>query len=426
MNRFTLTINTTTSPLHRLFPALLAAVCATTAAFAQSQPDLPKRGLCANKLSPEDIKALEPGVGWWYNWYHETNDGVRGGSMLFIPMIWDEAPDRLSGAENFLRRSPKPPMLFAINEPNLTGQANLAPQDAVEPWKKISRLAKSRGIPLIGPHMAIGAPGNEIVNGWDPIQNKRRNLSYMIDWMDAFFHYVDPATVDGIGLHAYGNIHELKWSVGELYKKYNKPVWMTEFAWWDAKDVADEAAYMIEALDFLERSPQVAGYAWFKERMGRGPTKLNLLVEGKPGELTKLGKIYVNFPTHDPKFFAKVPGRIEAEADTTMSGVKPALTTDPGGKFEVGDIDAGDWMDYQIDVAAAGRYRLDLRHQGGNAVDMKVLCDGREVGAVKGPGASGEWKTTGAEITLPAGRHTLRLQAVGGGYALNWLELTRR
>ncbi|MFH1497880.1 MAG: cellulase family glycosylhydrolase [Verrucomicrobiota bacterium] len=420
-------MKTTTVPsaLRRAFPFLLAAACATAGLDLQAQTAVPKRGLCANKLSPEDIKALEPGVGWWYSWYHETNDGVRGSPMQFIPMIWDEAPDRLTGAENFLRRSPKPPLLFAINEPNLTGQANLAPQDAVESWNKISRLAKSRGIPLIGPHMAIGAPGNEIVNGWDPIQNKRRNLSYMIDWMDAFFHYVDPATVDGLGLHAYGNIHELKWSVGELHKKYNKPVWMTEFAWWDAKDTAEEAAYMIEALDFLERDPRVAGYAWFKERMGRGPTKLNLLEEGKPGELTKLGKIYVHFPTHDPKFFAKVPGRIEAEADTTMSGVKPALTTDPGGKFEVGDIDAGDWMDYQIEVAAAGRYRLDLRTRGGRPVAMKVHCAGRQIGALKGEASPETWQTIGTEVTLPAGRHTLRLEAEGGGYALNWLELKR-
>lgn len=411
--------------IRRFIPALVAALLAAVPAEA-----LPRRGLCANKLSAEDFKALEPGVGWWYNWYHENKDAVRGTSVKFIPMIWNEAPDRIAGATSYLRGDKDAPMLFAINEPNLTGQANLSPKDAVESWNKIAALAKARGVPLIGPHMAIGAPTNEIVKGYDPIQKKERNLSYMNDWLDAFFHYVDPATVDGIGLHAYGNIHELKWAVGEMHKKYGKPVWLTEFAWWDARDVAAEAEYMIEALDFLERDPRVAGYAWFKERMGKGPTKLNLLEEGTPGQLTRLGKIYVSFPTHDPAFFHRVPGKIEAEADTTMSGVKPSLTTDPGGKFEVGDIDAGDWMDYQIEVAAAGSHRLDLRLSGGRAVEVRVLCDGREIGRVKSPAVTGAeasaWRTVGADVTLPAGRHTLRLEAVVGGLTLNWLELARR
>jgi hypothetical protein len=401
---------------------LLLAACGPLV----SAQTLPKRGLCANKLAPEDIKALEPGVGWWYSWFHESNDIVRGSPMKFVPMIWTAGQDRIDGAAAFMRRDSSAPMLFAINEPNLTGQANMEPKAAADSWDKIVRVAKARNLPLIGPHMAIGAPGNEIVYGWDPVQNKKRNLSYMIDWLDAFFHYVDPSKVDGIGLHAYGNVGELKWAVEEIYKKYQKPVWLTEFAWWDAKDTAAEAAYMIEALDFLERNPHVAGYAWFKNRMGAG-NKLSLMVQDKPGQLTKLGKIYVNFPTHDPAYYAPVPGRIEAEADTTMSGVKPSLTTDPAGKFEVGDIDGGDWMDYQVNVAAAGRYRFDVRSSG-RPVAIKLLCDGRETGVLKGAASatSTDWRTEGVEVTLPAGRHVLRVLSESSGAVINWIEFSRK
>ncbi len=33
-----------------------------------------KRGICLNKFSAEDFKAVAPGVSWYYNWHYETKD----------------------------------------------------------------------------------------------------------------------------------------------------------------------------------------------------------------------------------------------------------------------------------------------------------------------------------------------------------------
>ena len=414
-------------PLHSrlirvLFSLLVSMAWAMTLAPSVHAAVSAKRGVCANKLSPGDFAALQPGVSWWYNWFHDDHGTSAG--LVFQPMIWNGGVDRVAGARAYLESHPKPRMLMALNEPNLRGQANLAPKDAAAAWLEISRLAKEKGVALVGPHMAIGAPGNEIVTGWDPVQNKERNLSYMIDFLDAFFHYVDPATVDGIGIHCYGNAGELKWAVGELYKKYHKPIWVTEFAQWDARDAYGEVEYMIEAVDFLERSPQVAGYAWFKERMGKG-NKMSLLAEDS-GKLTKLGRLYVHMPVHDAAVFYSVPGRVEAEADVRMSGVSMEMTSDTDGWFDVSHIDAGDWMDYQLDVAVAGTYNVAVRLASASPAAMRILQNNVELAKVDVAHPQGEqsWETANVVVRLPAGRQTIRVEAKTAGFALNWLEFT--
>jgi hypothetical protein len=260
--------------------------------------------------------------------------------------------------------------------------------------------------------------------GFDPVQNKERNLSYMIDFLDAFFFYAGKDSVDGIGIHCYGNAGELKWAVGELYKKYGKPIWVTEFAQWGAKDAFAEVEYMMETVDFMERSPQVAGYAWFKERMGKG-NKMSLLAE-ESGKLTKLGNLYVHMPVHDAAVFYPVPGRIEAEGDVRMSGVKLELTSDDDGWFNAGNIDAGDWMEYQLNVATAGTYTVNVRAVEG-AATLRITQKGAELATVSVPKPEGEAKgaTGKATIRLAAGRQTIRVEAVTGGFGLNWLEFKR-
>lgn len=408
--------------IQGLLVAALAAGCAEAAPSPVVQSR--KRGVCVNKLSAADFDALKPGVSWFYNWHHESADARPG--MDFQPMVWTGSADRIAGARRYLDSKPKPRMLMGINEPNLSGQANLNPQKAAEVWKELSRMAKAKGVPLTGPHMAINAPGNEIVRGFDPIQNKERNLSYMIDFLDAFFHYAGKDSTDGIGIHAYGNIWELKWAVGELHKKYGKPIWVSEFAEWGARDAKAEVAYMVEAVDFMERSPHVAGYAWFKERFDKGPNKMSLL-ERESGKLTRLGELYVHMPVHDEAVFYPVPGRVEAEADVRMNGVGLEPTGDADGWFHVHKIDAGDWMEYQLNVAAAGTYTLSARLAAGAPVALRVTQGGAELGRilVAKPQGAGRWETAATTVRLAAGRQTIRVECGSKDLALNWLEFAR-
>jgi hypothetical protein len=69
----------------------------------------------------------------------------------------------------------------------------------------------------------------------------------------------------------------------------------------------DEREYLIQATDFLERTPYVAGYAWFKERVGDNP-KISILAP-EPGKLTPLGETYVNLPPHEADLYYRIPGQ---------------------------------------------------------------------------------------------------------------------
>ena len=117
-----------------------------------------------------------------------------------------------------------------------------------------------------------------------------------------------------------------------------------------------------------------------------------------------------------------LPGRVEAEDWTKMSGVATEACSE--GTKDVGWIDAGDWMDYQVNVATAGTYTIRFRVATTTAnAGFNCLVDGAQALNVSFP-SSGDWQawtTVERTITLPAGVHTLRISAIGG-FNINWFE----
>jgi hypothetical protein len=109
-----------------------------------------------------------------------------------------------------------------------------------------------------------------------------------------------------------------------------------------------------------------------------------------------------------------------------MSGVQTEATTDTGGGLNVGWIDAGDWMDYNVNVSTAGSYTVGFRMASGasgGTIQLRnsggtVLCSA----IVGGTGGWQTWTTVNATATLPAGTQTLRLHASTGGYNINWVQ----
>jgi hypothetical protein len=145
-----------------------------------------------------------------------------------------------------------------------------------------------------------------------------------------------------------------------------------------------------------------------------------------------------------------VPGRIEAENYKTggegvgyhdkdainhggayrNDGVDIKAATDAGGGYLVGWTEAGEWLDYGINVASAGAYKLTLRAASGSAGTKQVMItvDGFPRGFLSTTDASGSqsWKNivlTG--VGLPAGAHTLRIDSYTGKLNLNYLDLVQ-
>ncbi|MFP4540710.1 MAG: glycosyl hydrolase [Opitutales bacterium] len=98
----------------------------------------------------------------------------------------------------------------------------------------------------------------------------------------------------------------------------------------------------------------------------------------------------------------------------------------------VGWLDAGEWLEYTVQVAEAGRYDLSLRYASGNAAGggpFYFEVDGRRASADFPVASTGNWNTFATEvfegIALPAGQHVLRLRVVGGEFNLGRLTFSR-
>jgi hypothetical protein len=145
---------------------------------------------------------------------------------------------------------------------------------------------------------------------------------------------------------------------------------------------------------------------------------------------------------------ATIPGRLEAENfdhggqsvaynDTTTfnQGGQHRLTervdientTDAGGGFNIGWMEAGEWLQYTVKVETSGTYNLHFRVASlpGNGA-IRLLAGGKDLtGRISIPTTGGwqKWQTiTVPGVSLQAGTQTLRLQVEAAGVNLNWFE----
>jgi endoglucanase len=111
-----------------------------------------------------------------------------------------------------------------------------------------------------------------------------------------------------------------------------------------------------------------------------------------------------------------------------MSGVQTENTSDAGGGKDVGWIDNGDWMDYNVSVASAGSYTLNFRVSSiysGSQFQVKN-SSGAVLATVNVPLTGGyqTFQTVSANVNLNAGSQTIRIQSSASlGFNFNWFEI---
>lgn len=126
---------------------------------------------------------------------------------------------------------------------------------------------------------------------------------------------------------------------------------------------------------------------------------------------------------------ATLPARVQAEAYCNMAGIQIEPTTDVDGGSNVGYIDAGDWMTYDINVPTAGSYVVKYRvasAPGGGVIQLERAGGGTVFGTVNVPATGGwqSWTTVQHTVNLPAGAQTVAILAKTGGFNVNWLDLS--
>ena len=84
-------------------------------------------------------------------------------------------------------------------------------------------------------------------------------------------------------------------------------------------------------------------------------------------------------------------------------------------------------MEYSLDVADAGSYLMEYRLASQNGSDgFQTLIDGVQIDTQSVPNTGGwqSWTTNSATVSLSAGEQTLRLNAIGNEWNLNWIKFT--
>ena len=279
----------------RLFGGALVGLLAFGGtAEAQTPTKSTKRGLGYGYHSAADMQALAPGVSWWYNWYSKPDVGVvsvyQGLGVEYVPMQWGRELDGSAfSADRLAANIPAgAKYLLGFNEPNFRSQSNLTPTQAAALWPTLQEVARRKNLKLVSP--AVNYCGDCVsengVTYYSPTQ-----------YLDAFFAACPTCQVDYIAVHTY--VCEERWlrdKIDEL-KKYDKPIWLTEFSCGDmaASQITLEVQkkYLTDAVNYLENEPAVFRYAWFSGRNNEIPN-INLL--GNSGQLTELGQLYVNLP----------------------------------------------------------------------------------------------------------------------------------
>jgi hypothetical protein len=122
---------------------------------------------------------------------------------------------------------------------------------------------------------------------------------------------------------------------------------------------------------------------------------------------------------------AQTLGKFEAESYVAMNGIKTESSSEGGQN--VGYIDAGDWMEYKVNVPADETYSVKYRVavNGSNTGEVQFVVNGVNKRTTSLPGTGGwqNWKTVSDSVTLAAGTQTVRLYVSKGGWNFNWFEL---
>jgi hypothetical protein len=260
----------------------VAVSCAPGGGTGGSVGTLPFKGVANSPCAARTML----NVSWYYNWMQSENEPCsdgRGGT--FVPMIWGHPGNEQSatGIANsvttFANRGDG--YVLGFNEPDNTGQSNMAVNTAIQLWPSFDN-----------PGVLVGSPGTSANSNGQA-------------WFSNFMGQVNASSslrVDFLAIHWYG------WNAGscdagatqlESYIRWaeniagNRPIWITEWGCLNvsAPDVQTVVNFYQGALAVFARHPRVERYAWY-------PWATNCGLVNSNGTLTALGTAYSQAPAY--------------------------------------------------------------------------------------------------------------------------------
>ncbi|MDA7430551.1 glycosyl hydrolase [Primorskyibacter aestuariivivens] len=210
----------------------------------------------------------QQGLKWYYNWRTDQIH-ARGGPrrrVEFVPMIHNA-----SNVNDPIRSDRPVRALLGFNEPDGHGgdhQAGMSVAEAIALWPKLEAHGLRLGSPAT---TQFGTLGRNSWLGRFMAEAERRNLR--VDFMAV--HYYSPD----------GDVIAFRDWLIDVYKAYDRPIWVTEFAMidWNRPGRATydaNAKFAYEAIRMMETLPFVERHAWFAANPypWKGtPPKINLV-----------------------------------------------------------------------------------------------------------------------------------------------------
>lgn len=389
-------------------------------------PRSTKRGVSfSSPFFTEDIALLANGISWTYNWgpapSNSFDEEFVKYDIDFYPMAWNAAYNK-ERITQYVSAHPSCKYLLAYNEPNLTDQARMTPQEAAATWGELKAFAAQLGLKLISPAMNYGT-----LSGYsDPIK-----------WLDEFFACdgVSLNDVEAIALHCYmGSAGAMK-SFIDRFDKYNKPIWMTEFCGWEAPvtDEKSQLEYMSETVLMLESDPRVERYAWFIAR-GSGSVSNKpwnqLLTKTEPYTFTPQGLIYTSLSSLDKSTWLDPRKHILMNTCSNVSTISNGAgvlsprfmpADDAYGTLYMTNFTSGKWVEYQLE-AGKDLKALNLCYLAYSKTKVQISIDGAAVAEIELPRSADEaWHIATEPVALKAGKHTLRITNISGNTNIHWM-----
>ncbi len=234
-------------------------------------------------------------LSWYYTWNPNPSNDAAVSGLDFVPMFWNGSANAGQVA-NYKS-------VLGSNEPDHTGQANTP----------ATTVARSWWPSFVNSGLRIGSPAAAWEYGNEPGQ-------WLYDFMELIKQPDGSYPVDFIAIHDYpgwpGNtdvgadqIEGFRDKIEDLWNRYHKPIWITEFAvanWPSNQDDVQSWGYtkqhvydyMDKVLAYLDETPYVERYAWFSfgdsdgNPNGESAGSHAALTQRATGQLTALGELY--------------------------------------------------------------------------------------------------------------------------------------
>ncbi|HEY7277874.1 MAG TPA: sigma-70 family RNA polymerase sigma factor [Trebonia sp.] len=252
----------------------------TPPASASATVSSERKGVSVWSFNGADQALAESGASWYYNWA-ATPNGIAGPAGVgFVPMIWGAANVTSTTLSQVKQEGN---VLLGFNEPDMGGQANMTPAQALDRWPQLMATGMTLGSPAV-------ASGAATPGGWlDQFMAGAKTRGYRVDFITVHWYGGDFATSSAV--------QELESYLQSIYARYHLPIWVTEFALTNFSGgtatfptEAQQAAFLTAATKMLDGLSYVQRYAWFALPTSSGSGTTGLFDPGP--SVTPVGRAF--------------------------------------------------------------------------------------------------------------------------------------